>query len=79
MLKGPELKQKSSTTLQEMQISRLKKQSLILKKPHLRPKKPKLLLKKLNILLKKKKALAKFKLESEQAKAILKYHNDASK
>ena len=64
VLKRPELKPKSRKTLQQMQISRLKKQSLILKKPHLRQKKPQLLLKKLNILLKKQRTLKKLQLNS---------------
>ena len=45
VLKRLELKPTSSNTLEQMQISRKKKQSLILKNPHLKLKKPKLLLK----------------------------------
>ena len=45
VLKRLELKPISSNTLEQMQISRKEKQSLVLKKPHLRLKKPKLLLK----------------------------------
>ena len=57
-LKRPKLKQKSSKTLQEMQILRQKKHPLILKKPHLRPKEP-------------KNYAAEAKHSTEEAKVIL--------
>jgi hypothetical protein len=67
-LKRPMLKPKSRKTLQQKQILRLKKHSLILRKPHLRPKKLKIMLKKLNILLKKQRLYyLKKKKDSEEA------------